>query len=88
MRFTYYHWGFHAWAVYVTVGVDAGITTQIILIALIYVTGTFSAVSGVGNGIWIVSEWNIYLSIVFVAFFLFAGPTEWLMGFFFTTIVN
>lgn len=154
MRVTYYHWGFHAWAVYVMVGlclayfgfrkklpltlrsalypvlgekiygpighavdllavfgtvfgvatslglgvnqmaaglnvlfgVNAGITTQIILIALISVAATFSAVSGVGNGIRIISEWNIYLSIVLVAFFLFAGPTEWLMGFFVTTI--
>ena len=67
-------------------GVDAGITTQIILIALISVAATFPAVSGVGNGIRIISEWNIYLSIVLVAFFLFAGPTEWLMGFFVTTI--
>ena len=87
MRFTYYQ-GFHAWAACVTVGVYAGITTQIIFIALISVAGTFSAVSGVGNGIRIISEWNIYLSIIFVAFFLFAGPTEWLKGFFFTTIVN
>lgn len=154
MRVTYFHWGFHAWAVYVMVGlclayfafrkklpltlrsalypifgdriygpighavdllavfgtvfgvatslglgvsqmaaglnvlfgVDAGITTQVILIAIISVVATLSAVSGVGNGIRIISEWNIYLSIVLVAFFLFAGPTEWLMGFFVTTI--
>ena len=45
-----------------------------------------SAVSGVGNGIRIISEWNIYLSIVFLAFFLFGGPTQWLLSFFVTTI--
>lgn len=67
-------------------GIDPGTMTQIILIALISVVATLSAVSGVGNGIRIISEWNIYLSIVLVAFFLFAGPTEWLMGFFVTTI--
>lgn len=149
MRVTYFHWGFHAWAVYVMVGlslayfafskklpltlrsslypifgdriygpightadllavfgtvfgvatslglgvsqmaaglnvlfgIDPGTMTQIILIAIISVVATMSAVSGVGNGIRIISAWNIYLSIVLVAFFLFAGPTEWLMGF-------
>ncbi|MEL0018734.1 MAG: BCCT family transporter [Rickettsiales bacterium] len=154
MRVTYFHWGFHAWAVYVMVGlclayfafrkklpltlrsalypllgdriygpighavdllavfgtvfgvatslglgvsqmaaglnvlfgIDPGVTTQIILIAAISVVATLSAVSGVGNGIRIISEWNIYLSILLVAYFLFAGPTEWLMGFFVTTI--
>lgn len=67
-------------------GVDSGITTQIILIALISVVATLSAVSGVGKGIRIISEWNIYLSIVLLAFFLFGGPFKWLMGFFVTTI--
>jgi len=154
MRVTYFQWGFHAWAVYVMIGlslayfafrkklpltlrsslypifgdriygpighavdllavfgtvfgvatslglgvsqmaaglnvlfgIDPGTMTQIILIAIISVVATMSAVSGVGNGIRIISEWNIYLSIVLVAYFLFAGPTEWLMGFFVTTI--
>ena len=154
MRVTYFHWGFHGWAIYVTVGlalayfgfrrklpltlrsalhpligdkiygpighavdllavfgtvfgvatslglgvsqmatglnhlfgIDAGLTTQIILIAVISVVATLSAVSGVGNGIRIISEWNIYLSIVLLAFFLFGGPFQWLMGFFVTTL--
>ena len=45
-------------------GIDPGITTQIILIAVISVVATLSAVSGVGNGIRIISEWNIWLSVV------------------------
>ncbi|MGI9306127.1 MAG: BCCT family transporter [Gammaproteobacteria bacterium] len=153
MRTTYFHWGFHGWAVYVVVGlslayfgfrrklpltlrsalypligdkiygpighavdllavfgtvfgvatslglgvqqmaaglnhlfgIDAGLVTQIILIGVISVVATASAVSGVGNGIRIISEWNIYLSIVLLAFFLFGGPFGWLMGFFVTT---
>ncbi|MCY4461032.1 MAG: BCCT family transporter [Albidovulum sp.] len=153
MRVTYFHWGFHAWAVYVVVGlclayfgfrkklpltlrsslhpiigeriygpighavdllavfgtvfgvatslglgvsqmaaglnhlfgIDPGIVTQIILIAIISAVATLSAVSGVGNGIRIISEWNIWLSIVLIAFFLFGGPSKWLMGFFITT---
>ena len=154
MRVTYFHWGFHGWAVYVMVGlclayfgfrkklpltlrsalypvigdriygpighavdllavfgtvfgvatslglgvsqmatglnflfgVDPGITTQVILIAIISVVATFSAVSGVGNGIRIISEWNIWLSVVLLAFFLFGGPFQWLMGFFVTAV--
>lgn len=68
------------------VGIDPGLTTQLILIAVISVVATISAVSGVGNGIRIISEWNIYLSIVVLAFFLFGGPFQWLMGFFVTTL--
>ncbi len=154
MRITYFHWGFHAWAIYVLVGlclayfgfrkklpltlrsalypiigeriygpighavdllavfgtvfgvatslglgvqqmaaglnvlfgVDPGLTTQIILIGVISVIATLSAVSGVGKGIRIISEWNIWLSIVLLAFFLFAGPFKWLMGFFVTSL--
>lgn len=154
MRVTYFHWGFHAWAVYVIVGlclayfgfrkklpltlrsslypiigdriygpvghavdllavfgtvfgvatslglgvsqmaaglnhlfgIDPGIITQVILIAVISAVATLSAVSGVGKGIRIISEWNIWLSAVLLAYFLFGGPAQWLMGFFVTTI--
>ena len=154
MRVTYFHWGFHGWAVYVMIGlclayfgfrkklpltlrsalypvigdriygpighavdllavfgtvfgvatslglgvsqmatglnylfgIDPGTTTQIILIVIISIVATFSAVSGVGNGIRIISEWNIWLSVVLLAYFLFGGPFQWLMGFFVTTV--
>ena len=154
MRVTYFHWGFHGWAVYVIIGlclayfgfrkklpltmrsalypvigdkiygpighgvdllavfgtifgvatslglgvnqmatglnvlfgVDPGIITQVILIVVISIIATISAVSGVGNGIRIISEWNIWLSVVLLAFFLFFGPFQWLMGFFVTSI--
>ena len=67
-------------------GIDPGVTTQIILIVIISIVATASAVSGVGNGIRIISEWNIWLSVVLLAYFLFGGPAGWLMGFFVTTI--
>jgi choline/glycine/proline betaine transport protein len=154
MRVTYFHWGFHGWAVYVVVGlclayfgfrkklpltlrsalypvigdkiygpvghavdllavfgtvfgvatslglgvsqmatglnhlfgIDPGVITQVILIVIISIVATLSAVSGVGNGIRIISEWNIWLSVVLLAFFLFGGPFKWLMGFFVTTV--
>ena len=154
MRVAYFHWGFHAWAVYVIVGlclayfgfrkklpltlrsalypiigdriygpvghavdllavfgavfgiatslglgakqiaagldqlfgIDPSLSTQIVVILVVSVVATLSAVSGVGRGIRIISEWNIYVSIVLLAFFLFCGPFEWLMGFFATTV--
>lgn len=154
MRVTYFHWGFHGWAVYVIVGlclayfgfrkklpltfrsslypligeriygpighavdllavfgtvfgvatslglgvsqmatglnvlfgIDPGITTKLVLILVISVIATLSAVSGVGNGIRIISEWNIWLSILLLAAFIFFGPFKWLMSFFVTSI--
>lgn len=154
MRVTYFHWGFHGWAVYVIIGlclayfgfrkklpltlrsalypiigdkiygpighavdllavfgtvfgvatslglgvsqmatglnhlfgIDPGVITQVLLIVIISVVATFSAVSGVGKGIRIISEWNIWLSVVLLAYFLFGGPFQWLMGFFVTTV--
>jgi choline/glycine/proline betaine transport protein len=154
MRVTYFHWGFHGWAVYVLIGlclayfgfrkklpltlrsalypvigdkiygpighavdllavfgtvfgvatslglgvsqmatglnhlfgIDPGVITQVILIAIISVVAASLKNSGVGNGIRIISEWNIWLSVVLLAFFLFGGPFKWLMGFFVTTV--
>ena len=57
--------------------IDPGITTQVILIVVISIVATISAVSGVGNGIRIISEWNIWLSVVLLAYFLFGGPFKW-----------
>ncbi len=153
LRVTYFHWGFHGWAVYVVVGlclayfgfrkklpltmrsalypllgdriygpighsvdllavfgtvfgvatslglgvnqmavglnvlfgIDPGIPTQLVLILVISVIGTASAVSGVGNGIRIISEWNIWLSIVLLAAFIIIGPFEFLMSLFVTS---
>ena len=58
------------------------LTMQITIIVVISAAATLSAVSGVARGIRIISEWNIYLSIILLAFFLFFGPLEWLLGFF------
>ena len=64
------------------IGVDSGLTTQLVLIVLISVISILSALSGVGRGIKIISQWNIVVSILVVAFFLFGGPTSWLLGIF------
>ncbi|UTW06300.1 BCCT family transporter [Pseudomonas benzenivorans] len=64
------------------VGVDPGTTTQLVLIGLISIVSILSALSGVGRGIKIISEWNIIISALVVAFFLFGGPTAWLLSMF------
>ncbi|MQY43617.1 BCCT family transporter [Epibacterium sp. SM1969] len=62
-------------------GVDSGTTTQVILVVGISIIATLSAVSGIGRGIKILSEWNIVLTIVLILFFFIAGPSQWLAGF-------
>ncbi|MDD1784262.1 BCCT family transporter [Enterovibrio sp. ZSDZ35] len=64
------------------VGISSGTFTQITLIALITLVSVLSALSGVGKGIRIISQWNIIVSVVVVALFLFAGPTSWVLGLF------
>jgi len=66
-------------------GIDPGVPTQLVLILVISVIGTASAVSGVGNGIRIISEWNIWLSIVLLAAFVVIGPFDFLMSLFVTS---
>ena len=67
-------------------GIAPDLATQITLIAVISAAATLSAVSGVARGIRMISEWNIYLSIVLLAFFLCFGPFGWLLGFFAQTV--
>ena len=72
----------------VLVGLDPGLVTQIALIAVISAAATLSAVSGVGRGIRILSEWNIRLTFVLLAYFVFFGPLDWLPGFVAATFVD
>lgn len=67
-------------------GIDSGLNTKLVLIAVVSVIATASAVSGVGKGIRILSEWNIWLSIVLLACFILFGPFQWLMGLFVTSL--
>ena len=52
---------------------------HIVLIAVISSIATISVVSGVGKGIRILSEFNLWLSITILAFFLIFGPTRYLL---------
>ena len=53
--------------------------SHILLIAVISSIATISVVSGVGKGIRILSEFNLWLSIMILAFFLLFGPTRYLL---------
>ncbi|WP_461538247.1 BCCT family transporter [Spongorhabdus nitratireducens] len=67
-------------------GMEISITNQVILIGVISVIATFSVVSGVAKGIRILSELNLKFIVILFAFFLFAGPTVFLLGFYVTSL--
>ena len=66
-------------------GISDGTGTKLVLILVVSIIATASAVSGVGKGIRILSEWNIWLSIILLSAFVLIGPFQWLMGFFVTS---
>jgi len=55
-------------------------TNQLILVAIITALGTGSAVSGVGKGVRILSECNVWASIGLLLLFLVLGPTAFILG--------
>jgi choline/glycine/proline betaine transport protein len=55
-------------------------TNQLILIAIITALGTGSAVSGVGKGVRILSEINVWASLGLLLLFLILGPTAFILG--------
>lgn len=61
-------------------GLEVSVTNQMVLIAIISVIATASVVSGVGKGVRILSELNLWLSIAVLAFLLIFGPTTFLLG--------
>ncbi|WP_170327702.1 BCCT family transporter [Ruegeria arenilitoris] len=67
-------------------GIEGTTALQIGLIVLVSIIAIVSTVSGVGKGIRIISEWNIWLSILLLALFVIIGPFQWLMGFFVTSM--
>ncbi|MGA8854521.1 MAG: BCCT family transporter [Christiangramia sp.] len=56
-------------------GISAGITTQIILIAVVTLIATTSVVLGVDKGVKILSEWNMRIAVVLLILALILGPT-------------
>ena len=70
------------------VGIGAGLDTQLILIALISMVSILSAVTGVRRGIRVISELNIWTSLLVVGVFLVGGPTLWLITAFGETLLD
>ena len=58
---------------------------MIVIIVIISLIATASVVSGVGRGIKILSELNLWLSIAILLFFLCFGPTRYLLNAFLQT---
>ncbi len=63
-----------------TLGMEISISNQLILIAVITVIATLSVVSGVGRGVKLLSEANMWLSVAILMFLLCFGPTRYLLG--------
>ena len=56
------------------------LTNQLILVGLITIAGTASAASGVGRGVRILSECNVWASLGLLLLFLVLGPTAFILG--------
>jgi len=55
-------------------------TNQLILVAIITCLGTASAASGVGKGVRILSEVNVWASVALLLLFFILGPTAFMLG--------
>jgi choline/glycine/proline betaine transport protein len=66
--------------------VTGSITMQLILIAVISAIATLSVVSGVGRGVRILSELNLWLSILILVFLISFGPTAYLLQFYLQSV--
>ncbi len=55
-------------------------TNQLIMVAAITVMGTASAASGVGKGVRILSEVNVWASVGLLLLFFILGPTAFMLG--------
>ncbi|WP_283131034.1 BCCT family transporter [Enterovibrio norvegicus] len=67
-------------------GIEVSTTTQMVLIVVISIIATFSVITGVNKGIRILSELNMQLTVVMLAFFIILGPTAYVIGSFFTNL--
>ncbi|WEZ07670.1 glycine betaine uptake BCCT transporter [Priestia flexa] len=71
---------------YLSPAIDNNFTTQLIVIIIVTVLFVLSAQTGLNKGIKYLSNINILLAILLMLFLLFAGPTNFIMDLFVTTI--
>jgi len=62
------------------IGLANNTPNQLILIAIITALGTTSAATGVSKGVRILSEMNVWLSLLLLVAFLVLAPTAFIMG--------
>ena len=67
---------------------EASLTNQILLIVAIMGAATLSVVSGLNNGIRIISRANLFLGAALMLFVLVAGPTQLVLGGFLESVGN
>lgn len=72
----------------VLVGWDPGTTTQLVIIAVITLCATASVVTGLDKGVKILSEVNMGLAALLLAFVFLAGPTVFLLRLYADSIGN
>ncbi len=61
-------------------GLESSVALQLVVTAGIMGVATASVVSGVQRGVRVLSEFNVWLSILVVLFLLVFGPTQYLIG--------
>lgn len=71
---------------YLNSNIPNAFSTQIIIIIGVTILFMLSAISGIGRGIKWLSNGNIALAILLLLFFLFFGPTTFLLNLFTTTL--
>ncbi len=71
---------------YLMYGIPDVILTTMLVIVVFTVLFTISVVTGINKGIKYLSYTNMTLSVIFLLFFLFFGPTRFLLNLFVTTI--
>ncbi|MCA1029901.1 BCCT family transporter [Bacillus timonensis] len=67
-------------------GIKNNVTTQLIIILIVTVLFMLSAQTGLNKGIKYLSNLNVILALSLMLFLLFAGPTNFIMDLFTTTI--
>lgn len=61
-------------------GFDMSLNTQLFTILILCSCAVVSVLSGVGRGVRRLSEWNMFLSLIFVLVVLFVGPTRYIIN--------
>ncbi|HLR74973.1 MAG TPA: BCCT family transporter [Virgibacillus sp.] len=73
---------------YLNGNIPDGFSTQLIIIIGVTILFILSSISGIGRGIKWLSNTNVFIAILLLIFFLFAGPTTYLLKLFTTTLGN